>query len=98
MGEQVTNTQLANKIGDMQGAIGRIEGLLVGISAELLSSHSKFSEIDTRLRNVETTIPPDTEKRLRKVESKLVAYSSIAAFISGAVGIFGKYIVDKIFS
>lgn len=97
MSEHMTNLQLANRIGDMQGAIGRIEGLLVGISADLLKNRAEFTDIDIRLRGVETSIPADIEKRLRAVETKLAVYAAFAAVIGAVLGYGLPVIINNLF-
>lgn len=86
MADQVTNLQLSKDIGDLKGSVGRIEGLLVGISSDLIAGRNKFVDIESRLRVVESAQVPEVEKRLRKMENKMAWYSGAAAIIGAIIG------------
>lgn len=102
MADTVTNLQLSKDIGDLKGAVGRIEGLLVGMSTDLTTGRQKFVEIDSRLRAVETKVGGEdfekVEERLRGVETKVAVYTTIASLGSTLVWFVAQYVIGNLFT
>lgn len=80
MAQQVTNSELYKEVSDLKGAIGRIEGLLVGISKDLVTGAQKFNEM---------------ELRMRAIEMKMAVYGAAATVAGAALGILAKAMLDN---
>lgn len=103
MAQQITNLDLSQDIGDLKGAVGRIEGLLVGISKDLVTGSEKFSNMDERLRKIEplADLPARVnamDGRLQSAEKKIAIYTALASIGGTVIWFVAQYVVGNLFA